>query len=258
MTNPVTLPAGTSVGKSYEKGVDINLGTTASPSWQNIRRLFGFNHTPTPVTNDAQTYDDLGSPNADVTGWGWSAVFTTHVNRLASGLYLPEIEALFALTKPSAIGELAVGEFRWYDKPATATPNPNDAGQGLATVAPSRVNTAPDGSIESVQWTITGKGAYTEITNPWGGWDASTPTVTAVVAADGSEPAGTGELVLITGTNLLGATAVEIDSIAMTEYTVISSTTIVAILPTDDAGAVDVVVTTPGGTSAAFEYTRGA
>jgi hypothetical protein len=255
MSTAVPLPAGTTLGKSYEYGVDVNLGTTESPDWQPVRRMFGFQHTPTPTTQDAQTYDDLGSPNSDVTAWGFGLAFSVKVNRsITTGLYLPEIEALLARTKPTAVAELAVIEVRWYHKPATGTPNPTDAGQGLATVSYSRNNTGPDGAIEEFAFTLTGKGAYSEIANPFTGWDASTPAVSSVTPSG----EGSGELVTITGTNLNGATAVTFDAIAADDFQVVSSTTIIAILPVDGAGAVDVIVTTPGGSSTAVSYTRAA
>jgi len=83
------------------------------------------------------------------------------------------------------------------------------------------------------------------------------PVIDTVTAA-GTNPAGTGDMVIITGVNFAGATGVTIDSIAMTEFDVFDSTTIYAILPSDTAGAVNVVVTTPVGASAAESYTRGA
>lgn len=86
---------------------------------------------------------------------------------------------------------------------------------------------------------------------------AAAPVIASVVAAT-VEPAGTGDMVVITGTGFTGATAVTIDTIAMTEFDVFDSTTIYATLPSDTAGTVDVVVTTPVGVSAAGSYTRGA
>lgn len=251
----VELPAGTTVGKSYEYGVDINLGTFASPSWQSIRRLSGYNHTPTPISQDAQTYDDKGSPNADVTGWGWALAFETHVNRsITTGLYLPEIEALFARTRPDAIAELAVVDVRWYHKPGTGTPNPLDAGRGFGTVGITRQNTGPDGAIEKVAWALTGKGAYTPIANPFTGWDDTPSPVISSISPSG---AGEDDQVVITGTGFLGATDVKFGTPSAIAFTVLSATTIVASLPAASAGSVNVTVITPEGTSPAVAYTRG-
>lgn len=171
MSARVPLPAGTTLGKSYEYGLDVNLGTSEAPQWQPFRRISGFQVTPTPTTQDAQTYDDLGAQNQDVTGWSWVLAFIAQVNRsITTGLYLPEVEALLARTKPSAKGAAAVVEVRWYHKPEAGEPNPDDAGQGLATVAFTRQNTGAEGAIEQLSFTLTGKGPYEEITNPFTGW----------------------------------------------------------------------------------------
>ena len=73
------------------------------------------------------------------------------------------------------------------------------------------------------------------------------PTVTAVSPAMGSTLGGTA--VVIAGTNLTGATAVNFGGTAAT-FTVVSATQITATSPAHAVGAVDVTVTTPGGTSA--------
>lgn len=257
MSEAVPLPAGATLGKSFEYGIDINLGTSADPEWQPFRRISAFQPTYTPTTQDAQTYDDLGADNSDVTGWSFAIAFNVQVNRLtASGLYLPEIEALLARTRPSAKGEAAVVEVRWYHKPEIGTPNPADAGQGRATVAISRQNTGPNGEIEVLSVTLSGKGPYTEIANPFDGWDSTV----AVIGTVGPEGAGDGDLVTITGTGFLGTTGVSIAgaSLAATDYTVVSGATIIAALPAGDAGNVPVIVTNAAGASAPHTFTRGA
>lgn len=254
MSNAVPLPAGTTLGKSFEYGLDVNLGTSAVPIWQPIRRISGFQPTPTPTTQDAQTYDDLGAQNSDVTGWSWNLVFNVQVNRsVTTGLYLPEIEALLARTRPSAKGEAATIDVRWYHKPETGEPNPTDAGRGIATVAYTRQNTGPAGEIEVLAITLTGKGPYEEITNPFPGWDnAPAPAVSSVLPT----AQGAGDQVTVTGTGFLEATDVKFGATSATAFTVISATTIVATLPTGTAGAANVTVTTPEGTSPAAPYTR--
>ena len=75
------------------------------------------------------------------------------------------------------------------------------------------------------------------------------PTVTAVSPTHG--PAAGGNSVIITGTNLTGATAVRFGSANATSFTVNSGTQITATAPAGTAGStVDVTVTTAGGTSA--------
>ncbi|HEY7138106.1 MAG TPA: IPT/TIG domain-containing protein [Acidimicrobiia bacterium] len=106
--------------------------------------------------------------------------------------------------------------------------------------------TAPSGALGTVDVTVTTPGGqsapnaadhFTYIVPP-------APTVSGV--SPGSGPNGT--LVTITGSNFTGATAVSFGANAST-FTVNSPTSIAATVPAG-TGAVDVTVTTPGGTSA--------
>jgi hypothetical protein len=83
------------------------------------------------------------------------------------------------------------------------------------------------------------------------------PTVTGVSPATGPTAGGTS--VTITGTGLTGATSVRFGTAAATNLNVLSATQLTATSPASAAGAVNVIVTTPGGTSAtsasdAFTY----
>jgi len=73
------------------------------------------------------------------------------------------------------------------------------------------------------------------------------PTVTGVSPSTGSTAGG--EPVTVTGTNLTGATIVKFGTVPTTFFPV-SGTQISALAPSEPAGAVDITVTTPGGTSA--------
>ena len=250
--NRVPLPAGTTLGKSFEHGLDVNLGTYAVPAWQPLRRMSGYQPTFPGVKTDVASYDDLGSPNEDVTGRGYGASLTVQGNRsLSTGLYLPELEAIMYAAKHK--GEDAVLDVRWYHKPEKGTPNPTDAGRSLVTVEISRSNTDNAG-IEVYSVTFAGKGEFEEIPNPFQGWDVTAPVLSAIAP----EVAGSGDLVTITGTGLLGSTSVKFGAIVSPDFVVIDAATIVAQVPTDAAGTVPVTVVTPGGTSAALNYTRGA
>jgi len=86
----------------------------------------------------------------------------------------------------------------------------------------------------------------------------STPSVTNVEPHSGSRAGGT--VVTLTGTNLEGATSVTFGSTAATSFVVISESSIVAVAP-PGRKAVDVTVTTAGGTSPTsaadqFTYSR--
>ncbi len=75
------------------------------------------------------------------------------------------------------------------------------------------------------------------------------PTLTSVAPATGSTLGGTS--VTLTGTNFTGATGVTFGGTAATAFTVDSATQITATTPAHAAGAVSVIVTTPGGSNAA-------
>jgi hypothetical protein len=77
------------------------------------------------------------------------------------------------------------------------------------------------------------------------------PAPTVVSLSPTSGPIAGGTSIVITGTNLTGATSVKFGTTTATTFTVNSPTQITATSPAGLAGAVDVTVTTPGGTSAA-------
>ncbi|OGT38398.1 MAG: hypothetical protein A3F12_07795 [Gammaproteobacteria bacterium RIFCSPHIGHO2_12_FULL_38_14] len=73
------------------------------------------------------------------------------------------------------------------------------------------------------------------------------PTITSLDTTSGTTAGGTS--VVITGTNFTDATAVTFGGTAASSYTVNSATQITATTPAHAAGAVDVAVTTAGGTA---------
>ncbi len=77
----------------------------------------------------------------------------------------------------------------------------------------------------------------------------STPAVTTIAPASGSTSGGTS--VTITGTNFVAPATVTLGGTAATNVVVVNATTLTATTPARAAGAVGVLVTTPGGTSAA-------
>lgn len=162
----MSTPA-TEYGFSYEYAVDINTGTLAAPVWQTIRFISAVDPQVTPVTQDAATYEDKGSPNAVKLSESWTLGFTVQVHRLEAGGFLPEVEKLLELAGPGAVGNAAQGHFRWYDDPAAAgaIPSDNDAFEGFGTVQVNRGQTGND-QIGAWSVTVTGQGRRIAITNP--------------------------------------------------------------------------------------------
>lgn len=104
---------------------------------------------------------------------------------------------------------------------------------GLTSV----VITTPCGSV-------TGSDAY-NYTAP-----ATTPVPIVSAISPTYGPVSTSTSIIITGSNLTGATAVTVGGTAVTSFTDISATEIVATTPASSTvGQVDVLVTTPNGTS---------
>ncbi|MGW3010119.1 IPT/TIG domain-containing protein [Streptomyces sp. NPDC001219] len=133
-------------------------------------------------------------------------------------------------------------------------------GTGLATTTDVRFGSTPatsftvvsDTHITAVAPAGTGTVQIT-VTTPSGTSNglpytyAGAPTLTGI--SPNSGPTAGGNTVILTGTNLTGATSVTFGGTPATSVTVISPTQITAVVPAATAGPVDVTVTTPGGTS---------
>jgi Autotransporter beta-domain/IPT/TIG domain len=152
------------------------------------------------------------SPPRGVTGGGTAVTITGTDFTGARSVTIGGVAAPFTVASATSI---------------TATTGAHAA--GVADV----VVTTPNG-------TGTGIGLFTYVA-------PAAPTVAAITPASGATAGGTA--VTITGTTLIGATSVTIGGVAAT-FTVVNPTTITATTGPHAAGAVDVVVTTPGGTGA--------
>lgn len=151
----------TQYGFSYEYGVDIKI----SDEWQRIRFVSSVNPTVSPKEVDAATYDDKGADHPVRVGETPSLSFYVQMHRLESGMFLPEVEALLAATRPNAVGSLGVVRVRYYDKPVDGLPNPGEAYELTATVSAERAAT---GNAELSGWnfTLNGQGPRVKIPNP--------------------------------------------------------------------------------------------
>jgi hypothetical protein len=125
--------------------------------------------------------------------------------------------------------------------------------------------TAFSGSVVYPNMTVAGLGIVdTEYTLPGDqriiiriGDPPPLPTLTSLTPATGSTAGGT--IVTLTGTNFTGATGVTFGGTAATVFNVVNATTITCATPARSAGPVNVLVTTPGGTSvASMQFTYAA
>lgn len=238
---------------SYEYGVDIDLTPDAvAPTYQRVRFPSAIDPQVTPTTKDGATYDNLGSPNQVKLSESWTLGFSVQAQRIPeTGLYLPEVEALLAATRPDAVGTKATRRFRWYDKPAVGAPNPNEAYEGRGTVTVSRGQTGND-EIGSFNVTVTGQGRRTQIPNPQ--LALAIPTVSAATPA----AAAAGAQVTLTGTGFLGTTSIKFGTVTAPVFTVVSPNQIVVTVPAGTAGSTPIIIANGTGASTPFPYTRGA
>ncbi|WP_137967033.1 IPT/TIG domain-containing protein [Streptomyces antimycoticus] len=108
---------------------------------------------------------------------------------------------------------------------------------------------APPGATGPVQITVTGPGGTS---NGVTYFYVGVPTLTGAAPALG--PVSGDNIVTLTGTNLLGATAVRFGSTPALSFTVVSATQISAVAP-PGSGTVQITAATPGGTSNGVPYT---
>lgn len=141
--------------------------------------------------------------------------------------------------------------------PSTPYPIRTQVAKGAAMVPPL----VPLSDLGKDYGTYSGAAGRTGTLQPFQPYPdvSSPPTVASVSPATGLAAGGTA--VTISGTNLTGATGVTFGGTAATAVVVVNSSTITCTAPAHAAGTVDVVVTTPkgssptGGTADNFVYT---
>jgi len=255
MPMPSNIPAGFTHGSSFEYAADINLGTAASPVWQEIRLTTNLAVTRPKATRPQQTFEDAGAPNQGVTGVGHVIAITMDTPRdEVTGARLPEYTKLRTAASSPDPGNTV--HIRWYDKPRTAglAPDPDDAWEGYASVDETWTNTDATGQVRASAFTLTGQGRATKIANPAVAvGTAQAPVISSITPAGQS----VGDQVEIVGSNFVGVTTITIDGVSVPAgtYTVQNASTIIATIPTGAVGASPVIVTTAAGASAAVSYT---
>jgi formylglycine-generating enzyme required for sulfatase activity len=117
----------------------------------------------------------------------------------------------------------------------------------LAQIIPCPEDVNGDGVVDSSDISL--------VLLAYGDCPVSEPTISAVNPNTGATTGGTA--ITITGTNLTGASSVQVGSGYATSVVVVNDTTVTAVTPAGTAGAMNVYVTTAGGTTTlvgAFTY----
>jgi glutamate dehydrogenase/leucine dehydrogenase len=122
------------------------------------------------------------------------------------------------------------------------------AGTSLVVVSDTQITvTSPAGAAGAVGVAVTTAGGNSAISTADQFTYAAAPAVASISPSSGSTAGGTA--VTITGTGFTGATGVKFGTVAGASVDVVSDTEITLTSPAGSAGAVDVTVTTPIGTS---------
>ena len=153
----------------------------------------------------------------------------------------------------SAAGQVVTVSGVTLTSGSTLTVTYGAGGGASSALAPSSAGT----STFTTQEKSTSSGTLTNLASSPTVTVSGPPGVTSVTPNAGPLAAGTS--VTVSGNGFLGATAVDFGSVPATSFSVYSSgTSITATAPAEQAGVVDVTVTTPGGTSStspADQYT---
>jgi hypothetical protein len=230
--------------------LEINTGTVSVPIWTVVKGLAEYTFTPgDPNLEDDNVYEDLGFTGQTKTALSVKGEGKVMRRTLPTDVttYDPGQEKLRVLS--NLLGPTGVGYFRTYDR---------DGGPEAYTFF-AEVSWQPEGGsptdLESVSFTLTGKGAPTLITNP-NSVTLALPTVTGLSPTTGTTAGGF--LVIITGDNFTdrngvvavsGAASVKFAAANATSYTVLNRQQIAAIAPANTAGAKVVTVINTTGTS---------
>lgn len=224
--------------------LEINTGTDGSPIWTTVKGLAEMTpKSAEPNLEDDNVYEDDGYTGQTKTALTWSIEGKVMRRTVAGSTtsYDPGQERL--RYHAETLGPEGVAHVRWYDRDGGA-----EAYEGYA-----EVSWEPDGGsptdLESVSFTISGKGKRDIITNP-AATPIAVPIVTGLSPAGGTTAGGT--LVKISGQRFVGVTgptAVKFGANNATSYSVYDSQTIYAVAPAGTAGAKDVTVVNTTGTS---------
>lgn len=215
-------------------------------NWLSVAGMTDLSPNETPTIVAADDYDSNGFSSFEKTMTGSKVVVKAN-RKTNSGVFDPGQELVRQAR--FQFGDQARVYVRWYDR--NGAPEAY-SGRALVDWQQSKTGVA---DLEEVTMTFTIDGVLSSITNPY------SPTNAPVVASATPSGVSVGNQVTITGNGFTGTvatTGVKFGGTSATSWTVLSDSTIVAIMPAGSAGAAAVVVTNATGPSNSYAYTRGA
>lgn len=236
----MTSPVQTVTALARRWACEIDMNPSGAADWQPLVGIEEFKVTADQRRENDEAYEDTGAARQAITGSSWRVDAKIIHRAGVDGVTFNTVQEYLrtqALAANAMAGEVHV---RYYDR----------SGTGEAWDGRALVDWNPDGgnggARDTVGVVLSGQGARAAITNP----NSSPLPVVAALSPTGGGVAG-GTLVTIKGRKFTGATAVTFGGTAATSFTLLDDTRIVAVAPAKTASTIDVVVTTPGGTSAA-------
>lgn len=238
-TTPTTRV--TQLARSHR--IDIDLGVSPAVNYQQLVGIDEAKLVEELRVEDDEGYNDAGAMRETNTGYSWrielKLAFSTNLAQSAVDTVHAFLRTQF---KKHRAGRVEAAEFgiQFYNRDGL------DSGHDHEGRVYVKQWSMPGGKgRDTIDVVLQGQGPLADIANPAG---SAVPAVTGLSPTGGGTAGG--NLVQIFGTKFTGASAVKFGATNATNYTVVNDTLIVATAPAATAGAKDVTVTTPGGTSA--------
>ena len=237
-----TIAGGTTIsitGTGFSGATAVTIGGTAATSFTVV--------SDTSITAITPAYASAGSVNLVITAPGGTLTETSAFTYTAPTPTFTSISP----TSGTTAGGTTISITGTGFSGATAVTIGGTAATSFTVVSDTSITaiTPAHASAGSVNLVITAPGGTLTETSAFTYTATTTiPTVTAISPIYG--PVSTSTTITITGTGFTGATAVTIGGTAATSFSVVSNTSITATTPASSTiGQVDVLVTTPSGTS---------
>lgn len=243
--------AATTLARKWKIDVDVSAAQDGS-DWRRVKGVTEFTFNPgTPTMQPDSDYDGEGYQSSTATALEWGGTLTVRraPGRTTPTAYDPGQE--FIRARATKMGPDNTAHIRAYEYSGAGGPKV-EAYEGY--VATGWANGGGDqAALSTAALTLTGQGIPLPISHP----DTTTaaPTVNQVIHSDGGTtiPTAGGKLLLIKGTGFSTVTAVTVKGVTVPvadwERTD-TDNTIALKAPAATAGAGNVTVTNPGGTSA--------